>query len=386
MTKTLSKWNRDKLGNTIALVKNSWRPSDENIKYVGLEHINQDELSLNGVGASEGLASNKFRFSKGDILFGKLRPYFRKVVRPSFNGVCSTDIWVMRAKEGYDQSYLFYFMANPVLISKSMGASTGTHMPRADWNYLSGTEWYFPELSEQKEIAEVLSSLDDKIELLQKQSETLEQIAQALFKEWFLEFNFPDKNGKPYKKSGGKMSDSELGEIPEGWEVGFLNDISEITSGKRPDNSVDKKTKTHQIPLVGATRIMGYVEEPLYDEDILVIGRVGTHGVIQRFYDRVWVSDNAFVIKSKDFVFLYHVLKNINYEKLNKGAVQPLITQTDLKNYKLAMPNDNVMDLFGMAGSEVFLKLKENSFQVNVLSKIRDFLLPKLMNGEVRVK
>ena len=203
-------WREVVLEQITTPIKNQWKPGNGKCPYIGLEHINEGSLTLNSIGDSTQVASNKFRFEVGDILFGKLRPYFRKVVRVNFSGVCSTDIWVCRAKTGNDQGYLFYFLANPIFIEKATKASSGTRMPRADWKYLQSTQWTIPPFPEQKSIADVLSSLDDKIELLRKQNETLEAIAQTIFKEWFVNFNFPDKNGKPYKDNGGKMIDSKL--------------------------------------------------------------------------------------------------------------------------------------------------------------------------------
>ena len=178
-----TEWREARFGDATVLVRDTWRPGQEEEAYIGLEHINEGDLTLKGIGRSTLLESNKTRFQSGDILFGKLRPYFRKVVVPDFAGVCSTDIWVIRAKEGYDQRYLFYFVANPVFVAQSSGASKGTKMPRADWDYLSNKEYNFPDLPEQREIASVLSSLDDKIKLLRKQNKTLEEMARAIFDE-----------------------------------------------------------------------------------------------------------------------------------------------------------------------------------------------------------
>ncbi|MBI3794843.1 MAG: GIY-YIG nuclease family protein, partial [Nitrospinae bacterium] len=191
-TQTIPKgWTITTLGEVAEIIKDQWNPGDAEQKYIGLEHISQGDLRINGYGFSSKLESNKFCFKNGDVLFGKLRPYFRKVWMATFSGICSTDIWVIRSKKGYDQSYLFYFMANPIVIDKSSGASTGTKMPRADWGFLGNTEWGFPNISEQKAIAAVLAALDDKIELLRKQNKTLENIAQTLFKRWFVDFEFP---------------------------------------------------------------------------------------------------------------------------------------------------------------------------------------------------
>lgn len=184
----MSKWKEVKLETITEPKKNTYLPiGNENLKYIGLEHIEQKSLRLSSVGHSNEVKSNKFLFFVNDILFGKLRPYFRKVVKPNFDGICSTDIWVFRAKECCDQNFLFYFLANRDFINTANGGEGGTRMPRADWDFLKTTNWLLPPLPEQRAIASVLSSLDDKIDLLHRQNKTLEAIAETLFRQWFVE-------------------------------------------------------------------------------------------------------------------------------------------------------------------------------------------------------
>ncbi len=150
-------------------------------KYIGLEHIEQGTLHLNGFGSADDVSSTKSKFSKGDILFGKLRPYFRKVVRAPFDDVCSTDIWVVRSTNGIDQGFLYYWMASQEFVDFSMQGSEGTKMPRAKWNHVSRHKVPFFTDEEQKAIAHILGSLDDKIELNRRMNKTLEEMAQALY-------------------------------------------------------------------------------------------------------------------------------------------------------------------------------------------------------------
>jgi len=158
-------WRKVKLGEIAKLSKESWKSDDENMPYIGLEHIKQQKLQLIGIGESSKVKSNKFLFKAGNTLFGKLRPYFRKVVKPKFHGICSTDIWVVLPEKEIDENYIFYFFANQELVDIATASSNGTRMPRANWNFLSTTIWNIPPILEQKAIAEVLSSLDDKIDL-----------------------------------------------------------------------------------------------------------------------------------------------------------------------------------------------------------------------------
>jgi type I restriction enzyme S subunit len=143
----MSEWKEYKFEEVTEPIKETFNPNESSdFVYIGLEHIEQETLRLNSVGVSSDLTSNKFRFQPNDILFGKLRPYFRKVVQPKFEGICSTDIWVFRAKKNFNQDFLFYFLANWDFVNIANSGEGGTRMPRADWNFLKTTEWNFPPL------------------------------------------------------------------------------------------------------------------------------------------------------------------------------------------------------------------------------------------------
>lgn len=181
-------WKRVKLGEVADLLKIPWKVGDENLPYIGLEHIEENKLRLSGVGNSNDITSNKFLFTENEFLFGKLRPYFRKLYKPKFKGICSTDIWVINSKTNTNKEFLFYLFANQDFVDLAYKGASGTRMPRADWNFMFETEWLIPKSkNEQKAIASVLSSLDDKIDLLHRQNKTLEAMAETLFRQWFVE-------------------------------------------------------------------------------------------------------------------------------------------------------------------------------------------------------
>jgi type I restriction enzyme S subunit len=180
-----------KLGDHTYLGKNKVDPEglDPEIKYIGLEHIGEGTLSLNGFGFASDVNSSKAVFEKGDILFGKLRPYFRKVIIAPFDGICSTDIWVVKPKNGIDRNFLFYWMASQDFVDEVTRSSEGTRMPRAKWKVASKIEIPDVDIKTQKEIGEILYTLDQKIHLNQQTNETLEAMAQAMFKSWFVDFD-----------------------------------------------------------------------------------------------------------------------------------------------------------------------------------------------------
>lgn len=130
---------------------------------------------------------------------------------------------------------------------------------------------------------------------------------------------------------------------------------------------------------------MGYTKEYSYNEDILIIGKVGTHGVVQRVNYPCFPSDNTFVIKSDYYGFVYQLLKRIDYDSLNTGSTQPLITQKSLKTVNAVLPDEKILSKFEMISKTIFDKIQLNNDELSNLTKLRDTLLPKLMFGEIDV-
>ncbi len=300
----------------------------------------------------------------------------------SFNQSC---YGLKAKKDKVNENYLYYLLKCEITqIKQSTHGSVFDTITRDTFDKLYVS---VPPLPTQRRIAAILSSLDDKIENNRKTCEKLEEIAQALFKRWFVDFEFPNEDRLPYKSSGGKMVYcGELGkEIPKGWGVIKFGTIIDIRSGERPTNKSERKSEKTMIPLAGASKIMGYTDNFNFDEPILVIGRVGTHGIIQRFYSRVWASDNTLVIKSKLFEFCNKVLGSIDYAALNKGSTQPLITQTDIKNYQVIGPPNFMLQQFEDIASSMSRVIKNMEDESAAIKQIRDALLPKLMSGELAV-
>ncbi len=277
-------------------------------------------------------------------------------------------------KGNNDPHFVYYLLKDKVrsLKSQTQGSVFDT-ITKATFDRIECADY---SEEDQRRIASILSSLDRKIELNNKINADLEEMAQAIFKNWFVDF-------EPFKDS--KFVDSELGMIPEGWKVGCLGDIAEITSGKRPPKKSKDKTKELFIPLIGASDIMGFTSDVLYERPILVIGRVGTHGVVQRFQEKCWPSDNTLVIESSYYNYVYQLLKGIDYSAINRGSTQPLITQTDVKNTDVIIAPENVLKEYESITSTLFSKHRANIKENSRLSTLRDTLLPRLMSGELEV-
>jgi type I restriction enzyme S subunit len=383
-------WREYSLEQFAVLVKDIYKPNGkDDQKYIGLEHIEQETLRLNSVGNSTDVISNKFLFQANDILFGKLRPYFRKVIKPKFSGICSTDIWVLRAKEGFSQEFLFYFIANWDFVDIASSGEGGTRMPRADWDFLCKTRWLLPPLPEQKAIAAVLSSLDDKIDLLHRQNKTLEAMAETLFRQWFVE---PCKNG-----------------LPEGWREGKLGDVVTVVSGSTPKTEKPEywDGEYHWTSPRDITNLNGLF---LFDTErkITKLGleQIGS-GLLPRgtllMSSRAPVGALAFaeiplainqgyagIICDKGFSreFVYLWLKtNMDYVRsYANGSTFQEISKSTFRELEFTIPENKSYQKFQDLVISKFTKMKMNSIQIRTLTALRELLLPKLISGEVRVK
>ncbi len=322
----------------------------------------------------------------GDVLFTMIGTVgeFCQVKKREINFAIK-NIGLFKPKTFDDGKWLYYYFLSKQSKEYLESRLSGSTQQYLTLENLRKYPIILPPKPNRNKIIEILGALDEKIELNRRMNDTLEKIASAIFKHWFVDFEFPNEQGKPYKSSGGKMVDSELGLIPEGWSVGFLGDIAEITSGKRPIHKPINKTDEFNIPLLGASSVMDYVSDYLYNEPILVTGRVGTHGIIQKINHQCWPSDNTLVIKSNFREFVYQLMKNIDFGSLNCGSTQPLITQSDLKNITAIIPKTEVLDIYEKIAISLDEKISYNQKQIQYLSQIRDSLLPRLMSGKIRV-
>lgn len=198
-------------------------------------------------------------------------------------------------------------------------------------------------------------------------NENLEQQVSVLYQSLFEDFEITN------------------GVCSENWSYQELSTIADIASGKRPPVKSDTHNEKTPIPIVGAASVMGFTSEANHTDKILVIGRVGTHGVIQRFNTPCWTSDNTLVITSPYYEFTNQILHRIDYSSMNRGSTQPLITQGDMKKIVVLVPDEDTLAKFEQFAGSLMAKWKANNNENVKLASLRDILLPKLMSGELDV-
>ena len=310
--------------------------------------------------------------------------------------------------ENIDNMFLYYSVKSA--IEKLMGVSYGTVFDTITIKSFENIRLLVPNnRAEQRAIAKILSDLDSKIELNQKMNKSLESIAQDIFKHWFIDFEFPNDEGKPYKSSGGEMVDSELGEIPKGWDVTTVGKCVDISGGATPRTS-DLRYWNGGTKYWATPKDLSDLSSPILintDRKITVEGLISIGG---RLFPKgslllssrapigylaltdIETSVNQGIIamlpngKLSPFYMYGWCKANMNIIKDNaNGSTFAEISKSSFRSIKIILPTKRVLQLYDENFSKVYAKLTNNTIQSVVLSNIRDILLPRLMSGKIRV-
>lgn len=415
-------WKIIKFGDCAEKISNAVNPEkiDPGIPYVGLEHIVENGLQLSGHSVAAEATSTKTKFSNGDILFGKLRPYFRKVVRPNFDGICSTDIWAVKAKSGIDQRFLFYRMASQEFIDKSMGASTGTRMPRADWSYLSNWKIPVPPINQQKKIASFLGAFDDKIAVNQRMNSTLEAMARALFQSWFVDFD-PVRAKLDGSKPAGideptanlfpdTFQDSELGNIPKGWTIKPVGEVVDCVGGGTPSTAelkyweggthhwtTPKDFSSLQSPILLNTDRkltdagIAKISSGLLPAGTLLLSSRAPVGYLAIASMPVAINQGFIALKCNEYASNYFMLNwcQSNMPEIESRATGTTFAEISKQNFRpirVVLPSKNLMSAFTAKVEPLYEQITANLRQSQTLASLRDTLLPKLLSGDLSVE
>lgn len=302
---------------------------------------------------------------KNTVLFSSRAPI--GYVAIAANDVCTNQGFKsVIPNENTNPLFLYYLLKYNK--DKIEGMGSGTTFKEVSGNTMKNIVVSVPtDKKVQERISSMLGSIDDKIEENERINNNLEQQVSVLYQAWF----------EDYINSDGVQ--------PETWMSAKLSDIAYISSGKRPSMKSSKKMDNASVPLVGAASIIGYTCDANQTGRILITGRVGTHGVIQRFNSPCWASDNTLVIASKYYEYVYQILKRIDYASMNRGSTQPLITQVDMNKVSVLLPDVDILNEFESLAGTLMSQYETNILENNHLANIRDTLLPKLMSGELDV-
>lgn len=313
---------------------------------------------------------------------GKTRGNISIIMKPMATNQACCNIIINDEKADFE--YVYYYMKTQYESLRGLSSGVRNNLNAND---IKNYEIRIPEsIVEQNNISKVLSILDQKIAINNQINEELEAMAKTLYDYWFVQFDFPDENGKPYKSSGGKMvyNDQLKREIPEGWGVENLSNFLTIKNGKD-----HKDLSDGNYPVYGSGGLMRKVEDYIFEGESVLIPRKGTLNNIMYVDEKFWTVDTMFYTDMKiDYVALYTYfsIKDIDFTKLNIGTGVPSMTASILYQLQIINPNADILKNFDELVRTTYRMIFDNRKQNQELTQLRDWLLPMLMNGQVKVE
>jgi restriction endonuclease S subunit len=353
------------------------------------------------------LSANKAR--PGDLVFTQ-RGTLGQVAIVPYSGfseyiVSQSQMKITLDPSKADVNFIYYVFRSPDQLEYIKNTSIQTGVPHTNLGILRKTPIQLPGLNVQREISKALGALDDRITLLRETNATLEAIAQALFKSWFVDFDpvraklegrapegmdeatarlFPDR-----------FEESELGLVPRGWKNVSLKDAVSIHDSKRiPLSGQEREKRKGPYRYYGAAALMDAVDDYIFDGVYLLTGEDGsvadTNGypIMQYVWGKFWVNNHAHILQGKDGVSTEHVMlamQRMNITPYITGAVQAKLSQTNMWRINFLMPTREVAEHFGSLLGPLFVRFRHNSEQAQTLATLRDTLLPRLISGQLRL-
>ncbi len=281
------------------------------------------------------------------------------------------------------KDFIYWLLRSYTYQRYVVGSATGSTVKHTSPKLIQAFEFLLPPPLEQERIAGILGALDDKIELNNRINRNLEEQALGLFRRWFVDFEFPDQNGNPYRTNGGEMIDSTLGEIPKGWKIGKLSDFILVKYGKD-----HKMLKDGDIPVYGSGGIMRYAESFLYNKESVLIPRKGTLNNVFYINTPFWSVDTMFYSEMKYnhiAKFVYFFLKAKDLASMNAGSAVPSMTTEILNQLSMPIATKDIFSKYDSITTTFFNQIENNQKEIQTLAAFRDALLPRLMSEEVKV-
>ena len=397
---------------------------DTGVKIVKVSNLTNDSIDLSQCVCIDNELSkkynDKYELMSGDIIITTVGSWptnpasvvgkVIKVPTDANNTLLNQNAVRVRSNSNINQRYLYYLLKNETfkeyIVGTAQGSANQASITQED---IKNFEFELHPLEEQEKIANILSSLDDKIELNNEMNKTLEEMAQSIFKRWFVNFEFPNEDGEPYKSSGGEMVDSALGMIPNGWEVKTLDDIGDIISGGTPSTKNEEYYGGY-ISWITPKDLSGY-NRKFISKGERCITELGLQKSSAKLLPKgtVLFSSRAPIgyvaiaekevstnqgfksvvcneeIMNNNYVYYFLKYNKENIENVSSGSTFKEISGTHMKNIKIIVPRKFILDKFNDIIESFDSLLKKNYEDMDVLEQIRDSLLPKLMTGDVNL-
>lgn len=345
------------------------------------------------------LANKRSEVNKWDVLLSMIGTIGQVALIDKDPDYAIKNVGLFKCGDETKAKYLFYFLSSTQGQALLKSKISGTTQQYITLDELRNLEVPFPPPSEQKRISSILSSFDNKIEQLNKKNNILEYIAQNIFKEWFVKYNFPNKDGKPYKDNNGKMIDSELGLIPERWRVEKLGKFGKVVCGKTPSKNVSEyfngKYPFVKIPDMqdifitrsedsltdlGAKQLSG----KLLPAGSLCVSCIATIGKVSITTQDSFTNQqiNTIIPKEETLAYLYFTLSNMKgyLEQIgNRGSTTFNINTQMFLNLLVVYPPESIIMNYYTSTNTLFISIQKNMVGIETLLKTKDILINHLM-------
>lgn len=407
--------NYVKLGDLIKSVSQTHKFDKDELVFLNTSDVFEGKILIdNYMPISEMKGQAKKSIKNGDILYSEIRPKNRryayvKGVKNIEDYVVSTKLMVLRNNsESLDTNYLYHFLTSQEAINYLQNRAENRigSFPQITFEIVQSLSIWLPDLPAQQKIAAVLSALDDKIELNNKINAELEAMAKTLYDYWFVQFDFPNEDGKPYKSSGGKMVYNSIlkREIPEGWEVKRLGCTLKTYLGGTPSTS-NERFWNGDIPWMNSGEVINFplieTAQKITNEAVeqsstrylkkgSVILSITRHLRVNILAIDACINQSIAGVEEnehlKNSYIYFHILNDIErLMKLRTGAQQPHINKDIVDNSPFLIPNQQILDYYYSKVDLIFKRIIVNAKQNQELAQLRDWLLPMLMNRQVTV-
>lgn len=373
--------------------------------------ISMDLLPVNAR-AAERIDSREYtgsgmRFRNGDTLIARITPCLENGKTAFVSGLVndeiahgSTEYIVLAGKKEQTNSLFGYYLARtPDFRSYAINHMEGTSgRQRVPASAIEAYKLLLPPIEEQRAIAHILGTLDDKIELNRKQNKTLEAMARAMFKAWFVDFepvraklqghwqrgqSLPGLPAHLYDLFPDRLVESELGEIPEGWEIRRVSDFLSLAYGK----SLPAKARSPgNVPVYGSGGITGVHNVALIDSEAVIVGRKGTVGSLYWEQSPSYPIDTVFYVQPLvSLPFCYHLLESLPLRDMNTDAAVPGLNRKNVYRLEVVSPPEVLLEKFSVLARKLREKIFTAQNELHLLTQLHDTLLPKLIAGELRI-
>lgn len=385
--KIMAKWVKCTIGDLCDTISDTYKGNDENVILVNTSDVLEGKVLNHTLVPNKNLKGQfKKTFRKNDILFSEIRPANKRFAFINFedtsNYIASTKLMVLRHNENILPEYLFAILKSNYILEELQHLAetrSGTFPQITFTSELSPMKVNLPDKKTQKQIVSILSSIEHKIDANENINNNLEQQAKALYKDWFFEFS-------PFSTNNN---------LPNGWRIGVVGDIIQLLDSKRVALSGAERNKMEKLyPYYGATSLMDYVDNYLFDGIYLLLGEDGTvvdslgFPILQYVYGQFWVNNHAHIITGKEGfsveeLYLFFSLTNI--KSIVTGAVQQKVSQQNLKKVPAIIPSKDVLSAFDDLIQPIFAQIRNLRNENTRLTDLRDTLLPRLMSGKLDV-